>query len=189
MLSYTDLKQGTIFVRDGEPCRVLEYEFIRMQQRKPVVQLKIRKLISGKAIPMTAYPSDTFEEAEISTGEARFIYESLGTYWFHPVGNPKERFSLTADAIGEQVKFLKPGIQIKAFRFGEQIIAVELPVKIEVAVTEAPPSVRGNTAQGGMKTVTVETGAKVLTPLFIESGDLIRVNTQTGEYSERAQKS
>src|SRR3989344_5652949 len=151
MLSYTDLKQGTIFVRDGEPCRVLEYEFIRMQQRKPVVQLKIRKLISGKAIPMTAYPSDTFEEAEISTGEARFIYESRGTYWFHPVGNPKERFSLTADAIGEQVKFLKPGIQIKAF--------------------------------------TVETGAKVLTPLFIESGDLIRVNTQTGEYSERAQKS
>ena len=188
MLSYTDLKQGTIFIRDGAPCRVLEYEFIRMQQRKPVVQLKVRNLISGKAVPMTAYPSDSFKEAEIETGEAQFIYESREIYWFHQIGNPKERFSLTADAIGEQVKFLKPGVCIKAFRFGNRIIAVELPVKIELRVTDAPPSVKGNTAQGGTKTVTVETGAKVLTPFFIGTGDVIRVNTETGEYVERALK-
>lgn len=188
MLSYTDLKPGMVFVRDGEPCRVLEYEFVRMQQRKPVAQLKVRSLLSGKTLQLTAYPSDAFEEAEIETADVQFIYANRNEYWFHPAGDPKARFVLAADVIGEPARFLKAGMIARAFSFKNKTISVEVPVKVELTVTEAPPAIKGNTAQGGTKLITLETGAKIATPLFIGEGDIVRVNTETGEYVERVEK-
>ena len=104
MLSYTDLTKGVLFVVDGEPWEVLESHFLRMQQRKAVVQTKIRNLITGKLLDRNYQASDTFEEAEIERKHALFIYESKGQYWFHEEGNPKTRFALEKDVVGDTAR-------------------------------------------------------------------------------------
>lgn len=186
MLSYTDLTKGTLFILDGAPYEVLETHFLRMQQRKAVVQTKIRNLMTGKILDRNYQASDTFKEAEIERKPAIFIYESRGEYWFNEEGNPKNRFSLGAELVGERGKFLKPNTKVTTTLFNDKVIKVEIPIKMEFKVVEAPPAIRGNTAQGGTKQVTLEGGAKVNVPLFINEGDMIRVNTETGEYTERA---
>lgn len=188
MLSYNELKAGTLFIKDGQPYEVLEYAFIRMQQRKPVVQLKIKNLITGKIQNYTAHQNENFEEAEIDIMPVNFIYHNKGQYWFHEVGKPNARFFLTDEVIGEAGQYLKQNTEVKAFKFNGRVINIELPVKVDLKVTEAPPAVRGDTAQGGTKTVILETGAKVNVPLFINEGDIIRINTQSGEYTERVEK-
>jgi elongation factor P len=188
MLSYTDLKKGALFVYEGQPYEVLESGFLRMQQRKAVMQTKIRNLITGKIVDRNWQASDYFEEAEVEKKEANFIYANRGEYWFTEPNNPKNRFSLPAETIGEAVKFLKSNTKINTVVFKDKIITVSLPVKMEFKVTEAPPAVKGNTAQGGNKAVTIETGAVISTPLFINEGDIIRINTETGEYVERVEK-
>lgn len=188
MLSYNELKVGTLFTKDGEPYEVLEYAFVRMQQRKPVAQLKIKSLISGKVMNYTAHQNESFEEADIEVAPVKFIYHNRDEYWFHEKDVPKNRFSLKNDILGDIVKYLKPNADIKVFKFNNKIINIELPIKVDLKVTEAPPAIRGNTAQGGTKTVTLETGAKINAPLFINEGDVVRVNTKTGEYAERVEK-
>lgn len=187
-LSYNELKAGAVFIKDGAPYEVLEYQFVRMQQRKPVAQLKIKNLISGKTVNYTAHQTDNFEEAEIEIAPVVFIYKSKDEYWFHEAMNPKTRFALKDNVVGEAGQFLKQNTEIKAFRFKDSVINIELPIKMEFKIIEAPPALKGNTAQGGAKAATIETGAKINVPLFINEGDIIRVNTQTGEYVERAEK-
>ena len=190
MLSYNDLRVGTIFTRDGDPdpYKVLEYAFIRMQQRKPVAQLKIKNLITGKVLNLTAHPNDGFKEAEIDSVTVKFLYRNRGECWFSEPANPKNRFMLGDAIVEEAGQFMKPNTEVKAFKFNEKIIGIELPAKIDLKVTEAPPAIRGDTAQGGTKVVTLETGAKVNVPLFINEGDVVRINTETGEYAERVTK-
>lgn len=190
MLNYNELKVGTLFVKDGEPYEVLEYAFIRMQQRKPVAQLRIKNLITGKVQNYAAHQNETFKEAEVEIFPVKFIYQHQGEFWFQELNNPKNRFSLKSDILSKTVQYLKPDIEIKAFKFSnknekDRIINIELPIKMDFKVIEAPPAVRGNTAQGGTKTVILETGAKVNVPLFIDEGDRVRINTATGEYAER----
>lgn len=184
-LAYTDLLKGVLFVMDGAPYEVLETHFLRMQQRKAVVQTRIRNLITGKLLDRNFQASDFFEEAEVERKNAIFIYQSRGEYWFHEDGNPKNRFSLAEDVIGEQGRFLKPNTKVITFVFQDKVIKVDIPIKMDFKVTEAPPGIRGNTAQGGTKQVTIEGGAKVNAPLFINEGEVIRINTQTGDYVER----
>lgn len=188
MLSYTDLKKGTMFVMNGEPWEVLEANFLRMQQRKAVVQTKIKNLISGKVLERNFQPSDNFEEADVSKRDAVFIYSSRGEAWFHESGNPKNRFSLAQDVIGDKAQFLKQNTIVKTVVFKEKVIGVIPPIKMELKVTEAPPAIKGNTAQGGTKVVTLETGAKISVPLFVNEDDIVRVNTETGQYTERVEK-
>ncbi|MFH1161838.1 MAG: hypothetical protein V1696_00985 [Candidatus Jorgensenbacteria bacterium] len=203
MLSYNELKAGTIFTKneDPDPYEVLEYAFIRMQQRKPVTQLKIKNLLTGKVQDYAAHQNESFYEVEIERQKVNFIYrnnpastrqaregEAGGEYWFHEVGKPGNRFSLADEAMGDAGQYLKANAEVTAFKFGEKIINIELPVKVDLKVTEAPPAIRGDTAQGGTKSVTLETGAKANVPLFINEGDVVRVNTVTGEYVERVEK-
>lgn len=188
MLAYTDLKKGTIFALDGEPYEVIESNFLRMQQRKAVVQTKIRNLITGKILDRNWQASDYFDEAEVERKKAVFIYSHRGEYWFTEEGNAKNRFSLAEDAIGAPSRFLKPNTPVSTTVFNGNVIKVELPVKMDFVVTEAPPSIKGNTAQGGSKSVTLEGGTTISAPLFINTGDVVRVNTETGEYTERVDK-
>lgn len=187
-LSYTDLKKGLLIVYQGDPYEVIEANFLRMQQRKAVVQTKIRNLITGKVLDRNWQPSDQVEEAEVKKEPAMFIYGHRGEFWFHGEGNPKDRFSLPGDILGNAGQFLKGNTPVTAVWFGEKVIKVMLPVKIDLEVTEAPPAIRGNTAQGGTKQVTLEEGATTNVPLFINQGDIVRVNTETGEYVERVEK-
>ena len=188
MLSYTDLRQGIVFILDDQPYQVLEFNFLRMQQRKPVAQTKIKNLITGKIISRNFQPSETFTEAEIKLKEAKFLYNHHGKFVFCEIHDPSKRSELGEEQIGDLGKFLKPNSVVKVMEFDGKIINLALPIKMEFKIIEAPPSVRGNTAQGGTKTVKIETGAMINAPLFIEQGDIIRINTQTGEYTERVEK-
>jgi elongation factor P len=186
MLSYTDLTKGVLFILDGVPYEVIDSHFLRMQQRKAVVQTKIRNLMTGKILDRNYQASDSFEEAEIERKQAIFIYEARGEYWFHEENNIKNRFSVNSETIGDRGKFLKPDTRVSTVSFDDKVIKVEIPIKMEFKVVEAPPSIKGNTAQGGAKQVTLEGGVKVNVPLFINEGDVIKINTETGEYVERA---
>ncbi len=188
MLTYNDLKKSTLFVLDGEPYEVLEYEFLRMQQRKPVAKTKIKNLISGKILERNFHQNETFPEAEIEKEPVKYLYNHRGDYWFSSPQNPKERFSLKEDTIGPPAKFLKSNTEVTAVKFGEKIINIELPIKVDLEIKEAPPGIRGDTAQGGTKAAILETGAVVNVPLFVNSGDIVKVNTETGEYVERVAK-
>lgn len=188
MLSYNDLRPGVLFVLNGKPHRVLEYEFIRMQQRKPVAQLRVKDLTTGKVFTYTAHQNESFEEADVVLIPLTYLYSHRGEYWFYEPENPKNRICVKADVVGNTVNYLKPQTEVKALKFGDQIITIELPIKMEFTVREAPPGIRGDTAQGGSKTVKLETGAEIQAPLFINVGDVVRVNTETGEYVERVEK-
>lgn len=188
MLTYTDLKKGVLFVLDGAPYEVIDSHFLRMQQRKAVVQTKIRNLITGKILERNFQPSDGFEEAEMERKSAVFIYTNRGEFWFHEGGDPKNRFMLSQDMLGERGQFLKPNTEVETVVFEGKVITAQLPVKMDFKVIEAPPAIKGNTAQGGSKLVTLEGGGKVMVPLFVNEGDIVRVNTETGDYVERMEK-
>jgi len=187
-IGYTDLKKGMVVVIDGAPCEILEVSFLRMQQRKATVQTKYRNMITGKILDRNWQASDEFEEAEIEKKKAQFIFANKGEYWFHEEGNPRARFSLSGEVVGDSAKFLKSGVVVDTTIFDGKVIQVRLPIKMEFTVKEAPPAIRGNTAQGGSKTVVLENGTTLQVPLFIEEGEVIRVNTETGEYTERVSK-
>lgn len=174
---------------DGEPWEVLDSNFLRMQQRKAVVQTKIKNLITGKIVDRNFQSSEAFEEAEMEKMKSRFLYESRGVFWFNEITDPKNRFSIKKEDLSEQVvNFLKPNLEVTSLKFKDKFVSIGLPIKVDYKVVEAPPAIRGDTAQGGTKVVTIETGAKILVPLFINEGDIVKINTQTGEYAERIEK-
>ncbi|MGB9598679.1 MAG: elongation factor P [Minisyncoccales bacterium] len=193
MLEYNELKPGTYIILEGKPYVVLEYNFLRMQQRKPAVQTKIKDLISGKVISRTFHSNERVEEAVISKKKVKFLYSHRGEFWFHPENNPRERFKLSQEIIGEAADFLTPNLIVDAIVFSaekekEMVINIALPPKVDLKVIEAPSSFKGDTASGGSKQVKLQTGAIVNVPFFINQGDIVRINTQTGEYVERVQK-
>lgn len=191
-LDYDEIKPRKHIIFDGTPFEIVESHVARTQQRKPQNQVKMRNMLNGKVIPGTFYASDQAEEADISKREALFLYASKGEYWFCDPNNRADRFKIDEDVLGSQVKFLKENTIVDTMIFEyedeEKIIGVKLPVKMTLTVKEAPPAIKGNTASGGGKLVTLETGAQVTTPFFIEAGEKIIVNTDTGEYVERAPK-
>jgi len=188
MLSINDLKPGVIFILDGQPYQVLSANHLKMQMRKPVLQTRIKNLINGKVMEKNLQHSENFEEAEIEKSKVEYLYNHRGEYWFCKADDPSQRFSLTEDVLADNRHYLKPHVPIEAFKFQGRIIAIALPIKMDFQVVEAPPNIRGNTAQGGTKIATIESGAKISVPLFIEEGDIIKVNTERGEYVERSQK-
>lgn len=186
MLAYNDIRIGKVIIFNGEPYAVLASHVFRKQQRKPVNATKLKNLMTGKVTEYSFHVSEKAEEAEIETRPLTYIYSSRGEWWFHRTGNPSERVTLPEDLLGEQKQFLKEKMELEGLYFEDKPFGIRLPIKMTLRVTEAPPNVRGNTAQGGDKLVTLETGAKITTPMFVEAGDMIEVNTETQEYVGRA---
>lgn len=189
VLSYNEILTKKVIIFNDEPYLVLDHHVFRKQQRKPVNITKLKGLISGRVVENTFHVSETAEEAELEKRPITFIYESKGEFWFHEAGKPGERFSLSSDLVGSQGKFLKPKSDVSAVVFNEKIIGVNIPIKVELKVKEAMPAVKGNTSTGAQKEVTLETGAKIMVPMFINEGDVIAINTETESYSERMEKS
>lgn len=185
ILTYNQITKGKCIILNNDPHEVLDSRVFSKQQRKPVNQAKLRNLISGKVTEKTFQQSDKAEEADLVKKMIEYIYTKNNEVWFKNPENPKDRFAIPPDVIGDQVKFLKEGSEVEALYFNDDVIGVKLPIKITFEVTEAPPNVKGNTAQGGDKVVTLETGTTVTAPLFVEAGDKIEVNTETGEYVGR----
>lgn len=189
ILSYNEITQKKIIEYNGEPFEVLSSHVFRMQQRKPVNQTKLRHLVSGKVLEISFHQSETIAEAEIAHIDANYLYTNRGESWFAEKGNAKNRFSFPEASVAEKVKWLVANTEVEVMIFNEKPVTIDIPVKLDLKVTEAPPSVKGDTATGGDKRVTLESGASVTTPLFINEGDVLKINTDTGEYVERVSKS
>ena len=158
---------------------------MQKQMRRPVNQTKLKHLIKGNVMEYSFQQSDKLKEAEIEQKQAIFIYEKNGEWFFHDAKDKSARYSLTDEMVGDGGRFLKGNTEVMIEAFDDKIFHVKLPIKVELKVKEAPPDVRGNTAQGGSKIVTLETGATMNVPMFVKEGDIIRINTDTGEYVER----
>lgn len=190
-LEYSEIRSGKIILHDDEPCEVVDSHVARTQQRKPQNQVKLRSLISGKVFPATYHVSDKADEADIEKRDVKFLFQNKGEFWFCSPTDPADRFKLDENLLGNTAKFLKSNETVSALIWTndddeEKTIGLKLPIKMEFKVKEAPPAVRGDTSKGGIKVIILENGAKLNAPMFINEGDTIRVNTDTGEYVERA---
>ena len=145
----------------------------------------MRNLKSGKVTEQSFHVSEKVEEAEIENRDVKYLYENRGEYWFCEPEDPAKRFKIDSNLIGQEIKFIKTNSILTGLVFDDEIIGVKFPIKVELKVTEAHDAVKGNTAQGGTKTVVVETGATVNVPMFVKEGETIRINSETGEYAER----
>jgi elongation factor P len=188
MLDYSEVKEHKIVLHDGEPWEVLSSHVFRMQMRKPVNQTKLKNLISGRVVEITFHQNDKVAEADIDTREVKYLYTNRGESWFCDPENPKDRFTLNDEQMGNALKYIKPNDVLTAKVFDEKIFGLKVPAKVELKVKDAPPAVKGDTSGRANKIVTLETGATVGVPLFIGEGDIIRINTETGEYAERVEK-
>lgn len=188
VLSYNEILSKSLINYNGEPYEVLSAHIFRMQQRKPVNQTKLRHLISGKVIEIPFHQNETVTEAEVDTLQALYLYTARGESWFAEVDNPKNRFSFSEDIVHDKVQWLAPNSTVEVLTYEEKPMIIKIPIKVELAVKDAPPAVKGNTVSGGTKIAELVTGAKVDVPLFINTGDIVRINTDTGTYTERVEK-
>ncbi|MCE9643893.1 elongation factor P [Candidatus Parcubacteria bacterium] len=186
ILEYNEITGKKFIVFEGEPYEVLSSHVFRKQMRKPVNQTKLRHLISGRVVEHSFHAAEKAEEAELETRTIKYLYTAKGEFWFCEEKDPSQRFKLDMAVVGSRAQFMKPNLLVELQTFEDEIVGLKMPIKMDLKVTEAPPSIRGNTAQGGTKVVVLETGATVNAPLFVNEGDMIRVNTETGEYVERA---
>ena len=191
MLEYNEVRERKYIVFNGEPHEVISSHVFRKQQRKPVNQTKLRNLLSGKVVENSFHHTDKVVEADISKKKIQYLFQknnrqkNTPEYWFCEEGKPQERFSLSESTLGNAIKFIKTNSLVTAKLFDETIIGLDMPIKIDLKVTEAVPAVAGNTSQGATKQVTLETGTTVTVPLFIKEGVVLSINTDTGEYVGR----
>jgi elongation factor P len=187
MLSFNELKNGSVIIISNQPHQITEASFLFKGRGSSVLKTKLKNLITGNVISKTFHPSDEFEEAQIKRIKIKFLYSHKEKFCFCEEGKPSERFFLSEETIGESSNFLKENMILDGFSFKGEIINVSLPIKINLKVIESPPGIKGDRAQGGTKTVKIETGAKINVPLFIKKGDIIEVNTESGTYVRRIQ--
>ncbi len=182
-----DIKQGMTINYNGEPYKVMLAKFVRMQQRKPVMQTKLKNLITGKVLEYSFKPGERVEEADIDRKKVNFLYQAGSEYVFMD-NQTYEQFNIDKEKIGDQIKFLKEGSEVNLFFFNDNPINIELPAKVELKIASTTEGVKGDTAQGRVtKPAILETGAEIGVPLFVKEGDMIRINTETGDYVERVQ--
>jgi elongation factor P len=188
VLSYNEIVPKTVIEYEGAPYEVLSSHVFRMQMRKPVNQTKLKNVITGRVIEISFHQSETVEEADLETMQAVFLYANRGEAWFTEEGNPKNRFSFEEGVVHEKLQWLITNSPVEVLVYKEKPVSISIPIKMDLKVTDAPPAVKGDTATGGDKLVTVESGATVTTPMFINTGDVIRINTDDGKYVERVSK-
>ena len=184
--SLNSIKIGMTIVVESEPYLVQEASFMRTAQRKPVMRTKLKHLKTGRVREVSFKPGDSVEEAEVEKTKVQYLYHDDQFAYFM---NQKtfEQEALSKELLGEKLQFLKEGEEVSLIKFKGSLIAAELPVKVTLKVTSAAPAVRGDTAQGNvLKEATVETGAPVRVPLFVQEGETIVINTESGEYVGRA---
>lgn len=184
MYQPTDLKKGTVCQIDGKPYRVIEYGQKVMGRGGSIVNVKLKNLIDGSVIPKTFKGQDKIEPAEVSNKTVQYLYSDGETFFFM---DPEtfEQFELTTDAVDTAASYLKEGESLNLQFFDDKVINVELPKNLYLEVTYAEDVVKGDTTSSVLKDATLETGKVIKVPSFIKVGDVISVDTATGEYRER----
>lgn len=184
-MDISDLKLGTILMYNNEPWQIIWSNRMRTAQRKPVMQTKLRNIITGKVIEYSFKFGEKVDEADVTREKASFLYaDNDGTHFMNQ--ETFETIDMPKDVTQDQEEFLKEGMEVSVVRFNGKPVSIELPIKIELKVVESPPDVKGNSGGNITKPVKMETGLMVDAPMFIKEGDMLRIDTRTGEYVERA---
>lgn len=184
-LSITDLKKGTLFQIDGVPYRVTDYNQKVMGRGGSIVNVRIKSLIDGKVLEKTYKGNEQLDSADVSNQNVQYLYTD-GTVFYFMNEDTFEQFEIPADLVGDGAGYLKEGDRIQLQFFNETPINVELPKNVPLLVTYAENVVKGDTTSSVLKDAELETGITVKVPAFIKQGDIIKVDTRTGEYLERA---
>lgn len=185
MLTIRDLRSGVTILETGDPWVILETDFMKKAQRRPVLRTRIRNLRTGKVKDRTFKQGDSVPEAEVSKVRAQFLFQESGQYTFMDAST-YEQYSLGSDVLGSAAPFLQEGVEVDLLTFEGNPVAVQLPPKISVTVVSAPPGVRGDSASNITKEVELKGGIKIKAPLFVKEGDTVFVDTRTGEYVGKA---
>lgn len=173
---------------NGEPCRIEWSNRMRTAQRKPVMQTRLKNIISGKVFEYSFKFGEKVEDADVSKEKANFLYaDADGAHFMNP--STYETIDVSKETLGDLILLLAEGVEVNIVRWSGNPVSVELPPKVELKVTEAPPETKGNSGGNVTKPVTLETGLVVNVPMFIKEGEVIRIRTEDREYVERATES
>lgn len=184
MISATELRKGVTFEMDGELYRVLDYQHSYIGRGSANVRVKLRNLDTGGTIERTFSASEKFNEVRLELRQVQYLYKDGDLYYFMDT-QTYEQPALSAEYLRDEVDYLKEGMELSLSMHEGQPVEIELPVTVELEVTETVPGVKGDTATGATKRATLETGLVIHVPLFVEEGDVVRVDTRTGEYLTR----
>ena len=183
MISGSDLRKGVIIEMEGKLYQVIEYQHVKMK-RTALARVKLRDISGGHTIERTFQSSDKLVRVRLDSRLMQYLYHDGGLYYFMDQEN-FEQITLNREQLGDTLNFLKENISVEVTSYKGEIIGVELPITVELEVTKTDPGFKGDTATGGNKAATLETGLTIQVPLFINQGDVLKVDTRTGEYLER----
>ena len=185
MISAGDFRNGVTFEYDGSVYQIIEFQHVKPGKGAAFVRTKIKNVISGGVVEKTFSPTDKMPKAHIERKDMEYLYNDGDLFYFM---DPEtyDQIPVSQEQLGDALKFVKENMQVKILSFKGNIFGIEPPNFVELAITETEPGFAGNTATGATKPATLETGAVVQVPLFIDNGEVIKVDTRTGEYMGRA---
>lgn len=186
MISVTDLRANAVFEEDGQLLKVLKYEHVKLGRGTATIKVKVRNLRTASVTERTFISGARVQEASLAKKEVQFLYADNNYVFMDPI--TFEQFTITSRKIGEDTRFLRDGMMVQLLLYEDEPLSIELPIKMEFKVTQADPSVRGNSATNIFKDAVLQNGLKLKVPLFVDEGDTIRIDTRTGEYVERVGK-
>ena len=184
MISAGDFKNGITLEIDGNVCQIVEFQHVKPGKGAAFVRTKLKNVISGAVIEKTFNPSEKYPAAQIEKKEMQYLYNDEDLYYFMD-NDTYEQIPLNKEQIGDALKFIKENMSVTMLSYKGSVFAVEPPMFVELEVKYTEPGFAGNTAQGATKPATVETGAQVMVPLFVNQGDKLKIDTRTGEYLSR----
>ena len=184
MIDVNELRKGVTFEQDGDLYKVMEYSHNKPGRGSATIRIKARDLRKGNTLEMTFNSGNRVQDVRLEYNNAQFLYNDDSFYYFMNT-QTFEQYPVSGDILGDQAEFLKANMEVKLMFYGSEALDAELPTSVDLLVTKAEPSARGNTATGVTKKVETETGLEVQVPSFVEEGDTIRVDTRTGDYVTR----
>lgn len=184
MISAGDFKNGITFELDGQVYQVIEFQHVKPGKGAAFVRTKLKNVITGATVERTFSPTDKMPKAHIERKDMQYLYNDGDLYYFMD-NETYEQIPLSAEQLGDSLKFVKENMNVKVLSYKEKVFGVEPPTFVELEVVETEPGFKGDTATGATKPATVETGATIKVPLFVNQGDIVRIDTRTGEYMER----
>ena len=184
MVSAGDFRNGVTFEMDGNIYQIIEFQHVKPGKGAAFVRTKLKNIINGGVVEKTFRPTEKFPTARIDRVEMQYLYNDGDLYYFMNTEN-YDQIALNNETIGDALKFVKENEMVKVCSHNNNVFAVEAPLFVELEVTETEPGFKGDTATGATKPATVETGAVVYVPLFVETGDKLKIDTRTGEYLSR----
>ena len=184
MISAGDFRNGITLEIDGNVVQVIEFQHVKPGKGAAFVRTKLKNVINGGVVEKTFRPTEKFPQARIDRVDMQYLYSDGDLFYFMNV-ETYDQIAINQETIGDALKFVKENEMVKVCSYNGSVFAIEPPLFVELEITETEPGVAGNTAQGATKPATVETGAQVSVPLFVNQGDKIKIDTRTGEYLSR----